>query len=214
MHTVENPGGGSSYFCQGINPFVSKLTVGATILGLIAFLLPSFFRNRGLLYHTSLTPCVHLWFSLSQSLFRFSSSHLSFDLSIVEAGLGGGGALLFLDLSPPDDVIGPPSEVRFGDEAMMRLLWRKTGENPRSGERSPWLPLINDPLLELLAPALWKIETNSKFTERSFKISELLLHCWNSVNMMTSLIKPTIPKICENSAERKVSTKLYSWLKH
>jgi hypothetical protein len=68
------------------------------------------------------TPVRIYGFSLSQSLFAFSSSHLSFDLSIVETGLGGGGALLFLDLSPPDDVIGPPSEVRFGDEAMMRLL--------------------------------------------------------------------------------------------
>ena len=76
--------------------------------------------------------------------------YLSLKLSDVCKGftIGGGGALLFF-ICPPGGAM-----VRSGVEATMRLLWRRTGEKLLSGDRSPWLPLIRDPLLELEAPAL------------------------------------------------------------
>ncbi len=68
-------------------------------------------------------------------------SYLSLKLSDVwtdlEGGGGGGGARLFFGF-PLDDVT-----ARLGVDDMMRLLWRRTGEKPRSGERSPWVSFIN-----------------------------------------------------------------------
>ena len=79
-------------------------------------------------------------------------NHLSLKLSDAcncLTGGGGGGAFLFFCL-PADWA----DEARLGVDDMMRLLCRRTGEKPRSGERSPPLPLMRDPLLELEAPAL------------------------------------------------------------